>query len=122
VLADSDGTPDIIMIATGAEVHATLEAAARITSNGVSARVVSMPSWELFETAPREYRDLILPPEVKTRIAVEAGLAMGWERYIGQDGLVVGMTGYGASAPGGINMEKFGFTVENITKTALKLL
>ncbi|MBW2676534.1 MAG: transketolase [Deltaproteobacteria bacterium] len=122
VLADSDGTPDIIMIATGAEVHATIEAAARLTSDGMSARVVSMPSWELFEAAPREYRDLILPPEVKTRIAVEAGLAMGWERYIGQDGLVVGMTGYGASAPGGINMEKFGFTVENITKTALKLL
>ncbi|MCG6910458.1 MAG: transketolase [Deltaproteobacteria bacterium] len=122
VLADADGQPDIVMIATGSEVHATLEAANLLEAQGVSARVVSMPSWELFEAAPREYRDLVLPPDVNARLAVEAGLSMGWERYVGPEGGFVAMKGYGASAPGGTNMEKFGFTANNIAKAALQVL
>jgi transketolase len=122
VVADTDGTPDMIMMATGSEVHVTLEAAERLAADGVSARVVSMPSWELFEATPQAYRDEILPPGVKARIAVEAGSDMGWQRYVGQDGLTVHMTGYGASAPGGTNMAQNGFTVDNIVKTALKVI
>ena len=121
VVADTDGTPDMVMIATGSEVHVTLAAAEKLKAEGVAARVVSMPSWELFEAAPREYRDRILPPAVKARIAVEAGSAMGWRRYVGPDGLTVHMSGYGASAAGGTNMEQNGFTADNIVKTALKL-
>jgi transketolase len=121
VVADTAGKPDMLMIATGAELHITLEAAERLKAEGVAAKVVSMPSWELFEAAPREYRDQILPPDIKARVAVEAGSDMGWQRYIGQDGLTVCMTGYGASAPGGINMENNGFTVDNIVKTALEV-
>ena len=120
VVADTDGAPDLVMIATGSEVHVTLEAAERLKSKGVAARVVSMPSWELFEAAPKAYQDKILLPDVKARIAVEAGSDMGWQRYVGQDGLTVSMSGYGASAPGGINMEQNGFTVDNIVETALK--
>ena len=121
VVADTAGKPDMLMIATGAELHITLEAAQKLKAEGVAARVVSMPSWELFEAAPQEYRDQILPPDIKARVAVEAGSDMGWQRYIGQDGLTVCMTGYGASAPGGINMENNGFTVDNIMKTALEI-
>ena len=121
VVADTEGTPDLVMIATGSEVHITLEAAEKLKMEGVSARVVSMPSWELFEAAPQEYRNRILPPAIKARIAVEAGSPMGWQRYVGQDGLTVHMSGFGASAPGGINMEQNGFTADNIVKIALKL-
>ena len=121
VVADTAGKPDMLMIATGAELHITLEAAQKLKAEGVAARVVSMPSWELFEAAPQEYRDQILPPDIKARVAVEAGSDMGWQRYIGQDGLTVCMTGYGASAPGGVNMENNGFTVDNIMKTALEI-
>ena len=92
-----------------------------MVSEGVSARVVSMPSWELFEAAPKAYRDQILPHDIKARIAVEAGTDMGWRRYIGPDGRAITMTGYGASAPGGTNMEQNGFTVDNIVETALEV-
>jgi transketolase len=81
-----------------------------------------MPSWELFEAQPRDYRDTVLPPEVKRRLAIEAGIAMGWERYTGAGGAFVGMTSFGASAPGGVVMEKFGFTAENVAVRVLALL
>ena len=119
VVADCDGTPDILLIATGSEVHITLEAKECLAQKGVSARVVSMPSWELFEKTPKEYQEKVLPPDVTTRIAVEAGHPMGWERY---SPVVVGIDGYGASAPGNIVMEKFGFTSDNIVGKALELL
>ena len=119
VVADCDGTPDILLIATGSEVHIILEAKECLAQKGVSARVVSMPSWELFEKTPKEYQEKVLPPDVTTRIAVEAGHPMGWERY---SPVVVGIDGYGASAPGNIVMEKFGFTPENIVGKALELL
>ena len=121
VVADTDEAPDMLLIATGSEVHITLEAAEKLKAEGVNARVVSMPSWELFEASSQEYKDKILPPAIKARVAVEAGSDMGWQRYIGQDGLTVSMTGYGASAPGGTNMEQYGFTVDNVVKAALEV-
>lgn len=122
ILADSEGKPDIILIATGSEVHITLEAGKKLAAEGVSVRVVSMPSWELFENASPEYREKVLLPDVTARIAVEAGISMGWERYVGSRGAVIGMKGFGASAPGETLMEKFGFTPDHIVQTAMKLL
>ena len=121
VLSDA-GEPQAVLIATGSEVQLALNAQALLAERGVAARVVSMPSWELFEKMPRDYRDAVLPPAVTARVAVEAGIAMGWERYVGASGAVVGMTGFGASAPGGTVMEKFGFTSERVVDAALRVL
>ncbi|MBU4344675.1 MAG: transketolase [Proteobacteria bacterium] len=122
ILSDSEGKPDIILIASGSEVHITLTAAGILADQGVSVRVVNMPSWELFEKMPQEYKDKILLPDVEKRIAVEAGIPMGWERYVGSGGAIIGITGFGVSAPGGLVMEKFGFTSENIVEKAIELL
>ena len=100
-LSDAGGPPRVILIASGSEVHLALKAQGLLAEKGVAARVVSMPSWELFEKMPREFRDSVLPPEVTARLAVEAGIGMGWERYVGAAGAGVFMTGFGASAPGG---------------------
>ena len=121
-LSDAGGPPRVILIASGSEVHLALKAQGLLAEKGVAARVVSMPSWELFEKMPREFRDSVLPPEVTARLAVEAGIGMGWERYVGAAGAGVFMTGFGASAPGGTVMEKFGFTAANVAEKALKLL
>ena len=122
ILSDSDGKPDIILIATGSEVHITLKAGKILEEKGISVRVVSMPSWELFENTSQEYKDKVLLPDVNIRIAVEAGISMGWERYTGSSGAVIGINEFGASAPGNIVMEKFGFTSENIVQKATELL
>jgi transketolase len=122
ILADSDGKPDIILIGTGSEVHIALKAQERLSQKGVAARVVSMPSWELFEKTPQEYQDRVLLPDVTVRLAVEAGIPMGWERYVGNSDAIIGITSFGASAPGGTVMEKFGFTPENIVQKAMDLL
>jgi transketolase len=122
ILSDSDGKPDIILIATGSEVHIALEAGKILEEKGVSVRVVSMPSWELFEKTSQEYKDKVLLPDVTIRIAVEAGISMGWERYAGSNGVVIGINEFGASAPGNIVMKKFGFTSENIVQKATELL
>ncbi|MBW2604927.1 MAG: transketolase [Deltaproteobacteria bacterium] len=122
VMADCDGKPDIILIGTGSEVHIVLEAKARLIEKGVAARVVSMPSWELFEKTSQKYKDRVLLPDVQTRLAVEAGSPMGWCRYIGTGGAVIGINGFGASAPGGIVMEKYGFTWNHIVEKALELI
>ncbi|MEJ2656044.1 MAG: transketolase [Desulfobacterales bacterium] len=122
VLEDCDGKPDVILIGTGSEVHVILEAKARLVEKGVAARVVSMPSWELFEKAPQKYKDRVLLPEVPLRLAVEAGSPMGWCRYVGSDGAVIGIEGFGASAPGGIMMEKYGFTPKYVVERTLSLL
>jgi len=122
VLADSDKKPDIILIATGSEVHIALEAGKILESKGIAVRIVNMPSWELFEKTSQEYRDKILLPDVPARIAVEAGIPMGWERYVGKNDDIIGMTGFGISAPGGTVMEKFGFTSANIVQKAMELL
>jgi transketolase len=122
IISDSGSKPSLIIIATGSEVHIALEAAKSLTEKGASVRVVSMPSMELFEKAPPEYKDKVLPTGISNRIAVEAGIAMGWERYTGERGEFIGMAGFGASAPGGTLMKKFGFTADNIVQKALKLL
>ncbi len=122
ILSDSDGKPDIILIATGSEVHIALKAGKILEEKDISVRVVSMPSWELFENTSQEYKDKVLLPDVNVRIAVEAGISMGWERYAGSSGVVIGINEFGASAPGNIVMEKFGFTSENIVQKAIELL
>ncbi|MBW2100069.1 MAG: transketolase, partial [Deltaproteobacteria bacterium] len=122
VVEDSDGKPNIILIATGSEVHIAVEAQKILAQKEISARVVSMPSWELFDKNPSSYQDRILPPDVTARIAIEAGSPMGWERYIGTEGEIIGMTGFGASAPGGTLMKEFGFTAENIVQKAMDML
>ncbi len=122
ILVDTDGRPDIILMASGSEVHLAVEVAAVLDQKGVAARVVSMPSWELFEAAPAAYRDQVLPPEVTVRLAVEAGLSMGWERYVLGSDRVVGVDTFGASAPGPVVQAKYGFTVDNIVDRALALM
>ena len=121
-MKDTKGTPDVILIASGSEVHITLEAAEKLAEKGHQARVVSMPSWEIFEKNPQNYKDWVLLPEVKTRVAVEAGIAMGWEKYVGDQGTIISMEGYGASAPGNTLLEKFGFTADNIVEKTLALI
>ncbi|MDY0375971.1 MAG: transketolase [Desulfobacterium sp.] len=121
-LRATEGEPDIILIATGSEVHICVEAAAILAGENIQARVVSMPSWELFETAPVYYRQRILPPEVKKRLAVEAGIPMGWERYVGEAGRVIGINTFGASAPGDRVLAEYGFTAANIVDQAKALV
>jgi transketolase len=122
ILADTDGTPDVIIIATGSEVSISLAAKDKLLEKGIKARVVSMPSIELFKENPVEYRDKVLPPAVKNRVVVEAGLSMGWEKYAGDKGVIIGIDNFGASAPGGTVMKKFGFTTENIVEKVMGLL
>ena len=119
---DSDSTPDVVLIATGSEVQIALEAGEMLTEKGVSTRVVSMPSWELFEKTDKDYRDSVIPPGQTARIAIEAGSSMGWEKYVGTGNPIIVMESYGASAPGGTLMEKFGFTADNIVEKAMTLL
>lgn len=122
ILADTDEKPDIILIATGSEIYVALAAREILVEKGVSARVVSMPSWELFEGTSEEYKHSVLLPDVKARIAVEAGSPMGWERYVGSEGSMIGVERFGASAPGGKVMEQYGFTSERVVQKALELL
>ncbi len=122
ILSDSDGKPDIILIATGSEVHLALAAQRLLIQQDIAARVVNIPSWELFEKTSKEYQDRVLLPDVTVRIAVEAGIPQGWERYVGNRGDIIGITGFGASAPGDTVMQKFGFTPENIVQKAMDLL
>jgi len=115
--------PDLILIATGSEVHICVEAAEVLEKDHhIKTAVVSMPSWELFEKAPASYRERILPSHVKTRIAVEAGISMGWEKYVGTEGRIIGINRFGASAPGGKVLKEYGFSSENIVKNALEIL
>ncbi len=122
VLADTDGTPDLILIASGSEVQVALDARERLAVQGVKARVVSMPSWELFEQQPPDYQAQVLPPEVTARLAVEAAVPLGWERYVGPQGYVVGLNRFGASAPYKTIFEQLGFTGENVALQALAVL
>lgn len=119
VLADAkDGEPEVILIATGSEVGLVVEAFEQLKAQGVAARVVSMPSWELFEDQDQAYRDSVFPPAVTARVAVEQAGPLGWDRYVGNTGAKVMMTTFGASAPIDKLQAKFGFTVENIVKLA----
>ncbi len=123
VLAEAGGTaPDVILIATGSEVSVALEAHQRLVRDGIRSRVVSMPSWELFEAQPKAYRDTVLPPAVRPRVSVEAATPFGWERYVGSEGAIIGVNRFGASAPGPVVMREFGFTPEHVVETAKALL
>lgn len=123
VLADAaGGEPDVVLIATGSEVSLALGAREELMTREIRARVISMPSWELFEEQPKEYRDVVLPPRVGARLAIEAASPMGWRHYVGDGGSILAMERFGASAPGGTLLEKFGFTVENIVRLAVALL
>ncbi|MDD9949909.1 MAG: transketolase [candidate division Zixibacteria bacterium] len=122
ILADADGTPDVILIASGSEVHLALEARETLAGEGVAARVVSMPSWELFEAQTEEYRESVLPSSVTARLAVEPGVTLGWERYVGPRGDVIGLERFGASAPYQDVFEHLGFTAENIAGRAKALV
>ena len=99
----------------------TLKAAQKLAENGTKVRVVSLPSWEIFDRQPREYHESVLPSAVTARIAVEAGIKLGWEHYVGMQGKIIGMKTFGASAPAAVLYEKFGFTVEKIIATAQEL-
>jgi transketolase len=119
VLADADGSaPSVILIATGSEVSVALEAHQHLTKEGIRSRVVSMPSWELFDLQPQSYRDAVLPPSVRARVSIEAASSFGWERYVGADGAIIGVDRFGASAPGPSLMHQFGFTPEHVAETA----
>jgi transketolase len=119
VLADaSDGNPDVLLLATGSEVVLCLEAFEKLRAEGIQARVVSMPSWELFDEQPREYRDGVLPPAVRARVSVEQAATFGWSKYVGDTGQSIGMRSFGASAPLKQLVRKFGFTVENVFEAA----
>jgi transketolase len=123
VLADAPkGKPSIILIASGSEVGLIIQARQKLLEQGVATRIVSMPCWELFDAQPQDYRDSVLPPSVPARLAVEAGVPLGWHRYTGDKGCVLGIERFGASAPGNVVMREFGFTVENICQRALALL
>ena len=124
VLTDiPDGNvPDIILMATGSEVSLIVAVGRQLAQHQIKVRIVSLPSWELFETQPRSYRDSVLPPSVGARLAVEAGATQGWRKYVGNDGDVIGVDHFGASAPGKVLMRQYGFTVDDVYACAMKLI
>jgi transketolase len=122
VLVDApDGKPDLMLIATGSEVALAVAAASKLGAQDAHVRVVSMPSWELFDAQPPDYRDAVLPPSVTARLAIEAGASQGWHRYVGDRGDVLGVDRFGASAPGDVLLREYGFTVENVCRRALAM-
>jgi len=123
ILSDSSpGKPEVILIATGSEVHLALEAQEKLRAEGLKTRVVSMPSWELFEQQPEAYRQEVLPPDVTQRLSIEAGATLGWDRYTGKDGEIIGIDHFGASAPGSTVLKEFGFTASNVMNRVKMLL
>ena len=123
VLADApNGRPDIVLIGTGSELHLVAGARQRLREQQIQARVVSMPSWELFDKQPKDYRDAVLPKSLAPRLAVEAASPQGWHRYVGDSGEVIGIERFGASAPGNVLMENFGFTVNHVFERARALV
>ena len=123
VLRDPEGLEvKTVLIATGAEVHLALEAQKELAALGIGARVVSMPSWELFAEQDPSYQDSVLPPDVRARVSIEAGATFGWERWIGREGVACGLDRFGASAPGGVVLEELGFTTERVVRTVQTLL
>lgn len=123
ILSDSSKKkPQVILIASGSEVHLILEAQKKLKKDKIETRVVSMPSWELFEAQSNQYKERVLPGDIALRLAVEAGSSLGWKRYVGDKGETICVDKFGASAPGETNMEKYGFTVENVVKQVKKLM
>lgn len=123
ILADADdGRPDLLLLATGSEVSLCMAAYGQLQKDSIKARVVSMPSWDLFEKQSQDYRDSVLPPEIAARISVEQASTLGWDRYVGPHGHIIGMHTFGASAPQRDLQEKFGFTQERIVAVAKELV
>jgi transketolase len=122
ILWQAPENPEVIIIATGSEVHIALEAARLLEEKGVGARLVSMPSWELFEAQPEAYRSQVLPHDLRRRVSIEAGVTLGWERYVGSQGIAIGVSRFGASAPGKTVYEKFGLTAQRVVDAALGLV
>ncbi|HTZ05651.1 MAG TPA: transketolase [Gaiellaceae bacterium] len=118
---EANGVPDLILLASGSEVHVALEAARRLDGEGVHGRVVSMPCWELFEAQTQGYRDQVLPPDVKARVSVEAGVELGWSKWVGDEGDSISIERFGASAPGGTVLAELGVSVDNVVTRALAL-
>ena len=121
-LWESSPEPQVTLIATGSEVHIALEAGEALAVQGVAARVVSMPCWEVFEEQTKDYRDSVLPPEIKSRVSIEAASAMGWHRYVGTDGVAIGLDGFGASAPAEVLYQELGLTSQIVVDQALRLV
>ncbi len=122
IVRDTHRTPDAILLATGSEVSIALESAAQLSTRGIEARVLSMPSWELFENQSRQYRDTVLPPDVACRVSLEAGITLGWERYVGSGGRAIGIDTFGHSAPGAELYRRFELTADRITREVVDLL
>jgi transketolase len=123
ILAEAEGgTPDLLLIATGSELSLAIAAREALREEKIRARVVSMPSWELFDEQPEAYRDSVIPPQVRARLAIEAGLPLGWRRYVGDGGSILGVERFGASAPGEVMLREYGFTVENVCERAVALM
>lgn len=122
ILWEATPSPDIILIGTGSEVHIALDAGKLLHKKGVSARVVSLPSWELFDTQPVEYRHHILPPSIPVRVSIEAATTLGWERYVGQNGVAIGLSRFGVSAPWPVIYEQLGLTAQHVVDEAMRLL
>jgi transketolase len=116
------GDPEVILIATGSEVSLALDAHQRLVRDGIRSRVVSMPSWELFEAQPKTYRDQVLPPGVRARVSVEAAASFGWDRWTGAEGTIIGIDRFGASAPGGTVLKELGFTADHVVVAAKGVL
>jgi transketolase len=114
--------PDIVLLATGSEVSVALDAAGPLAASGVAVRVVSMPCWELFEAQSQAYRDQVLPPNARARLSVEAGVALGWRRWLGPHGASISIERFGASAPGKTVLERFGFSADRVASRARALL
>jgi transketolase len=122
VLVDTEGTPDVILIATGSEVSLAVDAAKILAAKGTKTRVVSLPCWSLFEAQDQAYRDRVLPPDVKARVSIEAGATMGWSRYVGDRGVAIGLDHFGTSAPAAAIAKEYGFTPEHVADVAAGLL
>ncbi|WP_017017998.1 transketolase-like TK C-terminal-containing protein, partial [Enterovibrio norvegicus] len=122
VLKDCAGKPDLILIATGSEVELAVEAAEQLAANGTQVRVVSMPATDVYDQQDAAYRESVLPSDVTARVAIEAGIADFWYKYVGFDGRIIGMHSFGESAPAGELFKMFGFTVENVVETAKELI
>jgi len=122
ILSDTKKKPDVILVATGSEVSLILQAQEKLKADGIEARVVSMPSWELFEKQSDSYKEKVFPKSVKKRLAVEAGSPLGWHKYVGDKGDIIAMNGFGESAPADQLFTLFGFTVDNVVKKAKALL
>jgi transketolase len=121
-LADCEGTPQVILMATGSEVHIAHEAYKRMIGEGIKVRLVSMPCWELFEEQDPTYKESVLPKAVKARVSIEAGATLGWQKYVGLDGIAIGVERFGASAPYEKIYEEYGLTPEHVVEAAKSLL